>query len=941
MIKHYKKWPVIVSSLAMVACSSSDDNVVVEGDFKIAYVQRSVEAVGNPTDAAQFEAGGDLYILDLASPSAAPTNVTGGTTQGAGDVSDPEVSYDGTKVLFSMKLSNASDTSWNVWEYDIDSQNLSRIISDDSESSKGDDVDPAYLPDGRIIFSSNRQQKSQALRAAKNIEPYPHLDEYERERAIVLHVMNNDGTDIHQISSNQSHDRNPTVLSTGEVMFARWDHVAGRNHFPMFFTNPDGTNMFVQYGAFSPGNSFLHPREMEDGRIMTSLMPLSGTREGGALMAVDVKNFSDNNEPVDPSITGQGQVQLTEQTIEIGRGVSEFGRYTTPYPLWDGTNRALVSYSPLNPTTETNLATGEEEDAEGPPTYGIYMFDVGSRSLRPIKLPPIDSGLALTDPVAIIARPAPSVIPDKPLDAGLIAEGMAVLNVKSVYDTDSQDLMGDRVLIPGEGLPDAAQPLDLAKMKDPAQTTAAQRPARFVRVTKAVGTPQGLSRESIGETMFEMQQIVGYAPIDPDGSFKIKVPADESIGVTVVDSEGRALQTHTNWINIRPGETRTCNGCHSPRRGSALNSAPIAGDHPNTVASMVPESGESMAETRTRLSPAELSLSADLVYTDVWTDATAAGRAPDADLIIDYSGLGGPAPVDGLINYATHVQAIWDAKCVSCHNNSDPADVNSAGLNLSNTVGGSGRVVSYESILLGPVILDPVTGLPTITVDEDGEVEIERGEALVEVGSAAQSSRTSFLMETLFNQELRSDRTLPAGGTDHSAMLNTSEKRLVAEWIDLGAQYINDPFEDTNSNGVKELSEIRNRAPMLDSTVFENAVQPILTARCASCHQPFSGGLPGTGVNPGFETNRFILTGNTEGDYNVTLTMVNNTCQPDQSYLLSRPVSTEIDTPPHPRIDDPTVVDDPVNPTADDVAVMTAGEADYNTISSWIAAGCI
>src|SRR5690606_5669767 len=132
-------------------------------------------------------------------------------------------------------------------------------------------------------------------------------------------------------------------------------------------------------------------------------------------------------------------------------------------------------------------------------------------------------------------------------------------------------------------------------------TTAADRPARFVRVTEAVPTPPGLSREAIGETDLEMQQIVGYAEIEPDGSFRIKVPADTPLGVVAVDSEGRAIQVHTNWLQVRPGEPRTCNGCHSPRRGSALNSAPIAGFHPN--ATMPGELGESMAETRTRLNP--------------------------------------------------------------------------------------------------------------------------------------------------------------------------------------------------------------------------------------------------------------------------------------------------------------------------------------------------
>ena len=65
-------------------------------------------------------------------------------------------------------------------------------------------------------------------------------------------------------------------------------------------------------------------------------------------------------------------------------------------------------------------------------------------------------------------------------------------------------------------------------------------------------------REAIGETDFEPQQILGYAPIEPDGSFKLHVPADTPIGLTVIDNKGRAFQTHLNWIQVRPGERRTC-----------------------------------------------------------------------------------------------------------------------------------------------------------------------------------------------------------------------------------------------------------------------------------------------------------------------------------------------------------------------------------------------
>jgi hypothetical protein len=949
---------VWITSAFLAACGggggggqTATEAVVVEGGFPIAFVKRDVEAVGNPTDGAMFRAGGDLMMLDLSSPSAAMLNVTEAYTQGQGDVSDPEVSFDASTLLFSMRGPN--DPTWNVWEYEIATETMTRVVADDANANAGDDVDPAYLPDGRIVFSSNRQEKSRQLLADQGIEPFSHLDEYERERAILLHVMNGDGTDIHQISFNQSHDRNPTVLSTGEVMFARWDHVGNRNHFPIFFTNPDGTNIFVQYGAFSPGNSFLHPREMPDGRVLTALMPLSGTREGGALMAVDIANFSEFNSPatdVPPGTFGQEQVTLFD--IDFGMGVSEFGRYTTPYPLWDGSKRALVSWSPLRPEEELDPVSGELVEVEGPPHYGVYMFDMDKQTLRPVALP--EEGFAYTDAVAIASRAAPNTIADKSLDATLAAEDMAILNVKSVYDTDGLNIMGTRMLVSGESLPMIAAPAnddrgevaDIAMLKDPAMSTADERPARFIRVVRAASTPPGLSREAIGETDLEMQQIVGYADIEPDGSFRVKVPADTPIGLVAVDADGRAIQTHTNWIQARPGETRTCNGCHSPRRGSALNTAPVAGTHNNVL--LAAESGESMAETRTRIYPGDMNLMPDMVYSDIWTDAAMAGRAPDPDLVLTYDGLPDSvaAPVDGVVNYPDHIQPLWEADrgadtCTGCHADNTPDDPVSAGLDLRGTVSGTGRLISYEEIMVGDPVIDPVTGLPELRVDEDGEIEVVRETPLVSTGNSGNSSRTSHFVEKVFEQELRASQDLTVPPTvDHAGMMNPSEKRLLAEWIDLGGQYFNDPFFDENADGYRTRSEVRGGMRGLSEAVFEASVHPVLLDRCAGCHQPFGGtGFPGEPANPGFSANRFVLTGSVEGDMNVSVSMVNDVCDPAASYLLLYPVSDELATPFHPRIDNPAVMDDPNDPLADDRTVLIAGGSGYQLIFDWIASG--
>ena len=48
----------------------------------------------------------------------------------------------------------------------------------------------------------------------------------------------------------------------------------------------------------------------------------------------------------------------------------------------------------------------------------------------------------------------------------------------------------------------------------------------------------------------------------------------------------------------------------------------------------------------------------------------------------------------------------------------------------------------------------------------------------------------------------------PATAPDHSKMLNAAEKRVLAEFIDLGGKYFNDPFDPRHANvGTLERTE--------------------------------------------------------------------------------------------------------------------------------------
>ena len=469
-----------------------------------------------------------------------------------------------------------------------------------------------------------------------------------------------------------------------------------------------------------------------------------------------------------------------------------------------------------------------------PPLYGVWLYDPRDLTQRPV-LQPVE-GIRYTEVISLAPRvPLPAVIIDAvagvDYDPILAAENVGILNIRSVYDLDGADIA----------------PGGYASLIDPVQTTADERPARFVRIEKAVGLPDDEVRDFRGTAFgaaggLGMREILGYAPIEPDGSVQIKVPAGVPFGIGVLDVNGRRISPrHLNWLQVRAGEVLTCNGCHIPAGAQpgglpavshgrhelfvAVNSgAPTTGQpFPNSNPAIFANQGESMAEARARVSCqtdcAAQKPSVDVLYEDVWTDPIAAGRAPDAPFTYRYAQLTTPAPTSATcqsdwtalcritIHYPDHIHPIWsvlrqvvdangaviaDNTCISCHSPVDAAAavrVPASQLDLS---GGASpdeadHLISYRELLftdnaqevnmgalqdiLVPGPPDPVTGQPTL-------VPVPVGASMSAAG--AQASTTFF-------------SRFDAGGT-HVGWLTPAELRLIAEWLDIGGQYYNDPF---------------------------------------------------------------------------------------------------------------------------------------------------
>jgi hypothetical protein len=834
----------------LAACGGSDGSVGVGSgqdpdpvalDFPIAYTKgplldedMQLQINTDVRDLERFYVGTDLYLLDRASPGAPEQNITFAETQGQGDVMGVEFSADGTRMIFSMRgpfdpnLEDEDQPTWKLWEYDLTTRTLRRIIQSDITAEAGHDVSPHYLPDGRIIYASTRQRQSKAILLDEGKPQFDAQEEDRTEDALVLHVIDSDGNNMHQVSFNQSHDYDPTVLDEGKVMFSRWDHAGGVNGIHLYKMNPDGTELELMYGAQShatgTNNSvvqFVGAREMLNGEIMAIIRQFDHPELGGDIVVIDAQTYVENTQPTasNSGMQGPAQRDVTPNQVRTDLPPSQGGRFSSAFPLWDGTGRVLVTWSICRliqdpaatppivvPCTATNLAIPTAVIA--PPLYGVWMYDPSSQTQLPVVIG--QEGVYVSEVVAAQPRPNPQVIIDKipgvDLDLDLASQNAGVINIRSVYDIDG------------------VAAVNIPVVADPGLTMAAQRPARFLRVEKAVSIPDDDVRD-FDDTAFGpiiqlgMREIVGYAPVEPDGSVRVKVPANVALAVSVLDADGRRISTrHNNWLQVRPGDEVRCDGCHSPVSGlshgrsdsftSAYAGATSTGvPFPNTVATLSPNAGETMAETRTRVSCqtdcAALEPSLDVLYSDVWTNPSV--RAPDAPFAYQYANLTTTPPT------TLACMAAWTSTCRSTIHYE--RNIHPLWSLLRQTTDAMGNVITDHTCAQGgchaPVDAMAATAVPAAQLDlTDGlsPDEADHFNAYREllftdnaqqvVGGALQDTGVTVapsMSPAGANASNAFFSRFDAGAT-HAGYLTPDELKLISEWLDIGAQYYNDPF---------------------------------------------------------------------------------------------------------------------------------------------------
>ena len=297
--------------------------------------------------------GGGLFVMDAA----------GGDPQCIVDASDGvildcQVSYDGTRILFSWK--RGMDEPFGIWSVNADGSGLAHAIDHPSNN-----MNACWLPDGGIAFLSDRK---------------PAFAYCWTSTSPVLYRADADGGNVIRLSANYLTDFTPSVMQDGRILFSRWEYV-DRPAIPiqsLWAVSPDGTMLSGVFGNRVLGPAtFMEAREIPGGagKILCVMTSHNGPCRG----AIGI---------VDPAIDGNAQEAIRNLTpeIDIGkvtdprRGNAMRGPYESPVPLDDRhflvSREGTILLRDYDGTVETSL----REPLDG---MGFYS----AQPLRPRPLP--------------------------------------------------------------------------------------------------------------------------------------------------------------------------------------------------------------------------------------------------------------------------------------------------------------------------------------------------------------------------------------------------------------------------------------------------------------------------------------------------------------------------------------------------------------------------
>jgi len=495
---------------------------------------------GQVLDYERFVPGGSLNMLSPARPDGQLINLTQDFP--TADFNGVDVSFDAKQAVFSMKKDG--NDHYHIYTVQLAPGGDGKYELHQRTGGNQDDINPIYMPGGRIAFVTNQMYTAMGTRA----------DEYEHGRVVTqLATISVDGGDADRrlASQNLSHTVAPWLRADGKIGYSRWEHLGAINDVKLFAANPDGTQMVALAGQHGkPSTALFSVREITPNVMVGIATARNRTIHAGALIKIDSRNQADAvclDDKADK--TGHACVDEENAKYEIltpdvptGSAPSPVGRYREPSVLPDG--RILVSFAegPVNDSNELSIT---------PPDFGIYIFDPVTKKNQLIYN---DRTTWDVHALAVAPHKEPAVIGDI-----VAANGDTTLPVRIGSVDVTKTSLKERV----KG----------AQLGEGVDFGDALKQATKVRIIEGFSSEAAKGVTMFGLTMDEGAAVLGEATVNQDGSWLAEVPPYIPVHLQPIDKFGLSLRNQRTWIQGMPGEDRRCVGCHESRTSVGTNRA--------------------------------------------------------------------------------------------------------------------------------------------------------------------------------------------------------------------------------------------------------------------------------------------------------------------------------------------------------------------------------
>ena len=442
-----------------------------------------------------YRPGGALKVLDVASGQTRTLLESGPE----GLVRDPDVSFDGQQILFSWRKSR--DDGSHLFRLKADGTELKQLTGAEGVN----DIDPAWLPDGGIVFTSTREPKYCGCNR---------------------HIMGNlfrmeaDGANILQIGRSTLHEGHSTVMPDGRILYDRWEYI-DRNFGDaqaLWAVNPDGTAHTIFWGSnlCSPGG-VIDARMVPGSGLCLAVLAACHDRPWGALGLID------RNKGVDAPAAVL-RTWPPEAVNLVGKGGFDSTaplpvKYEDPYPLGE---RWFLASRMAGPRDERMV---------------IVLLDTFGNE---VVVHAEDKGCF--DPMPLAPRPLPPAIPTR----RDYTNGAGRFYVQDVsIGTHLAGVRKDEIKF----------------------LRVIESPEKRGFSNQAWGG-QGAQAPAMNWHNFENKRILGTVPVEADGSVYFEVPSDRYVFFQLLDKDKRMIQSMRSGTIIQSGETQGCVGCHESRTGT-------------------------------------------------------------------------------------------------------------------------------------------------------------------------------------------------------------------------------------------------------------------------------------------------------------------------------------------------------------------------------------